>query len=144
MPQALGDSSDGVRTLPVNFEGDGASHRDYRDSVSMLSFTRWKQLQCVKPRAVKWLCTFFKINISTPTLRHKNWRHILKVQIIVPGVSVHEVFCRVLERSLCCHEFNVSELDWIEILARCVQLHEDRNRLELIEREGSWWDRHRP
>jgi hypothetical protein len=135
VPDALGNSSDDARTLSVNFEADGTRYRDYRDSVSLLSTTDWKQFPVTGPRTVKWLCTFFKTNNITPTQWHKNWRHILKLQITDPGVSEHEIFCRVLECSICYDQLNVSELGGIEILARRFQLHEERYRLKLIDAE---------
>jgi len=133
--RANDSASDDARTLPVHFEGDGTRYRDYRDSVSLLTVTEWKQFPVSGPRTVKWLCNFFKTNNVTPTQWHRNWRHMLKLQITDPGVSEHEVFCRALECLVCYDQLNVAELGAIEILARRFQLHEERYRLKLIDAE---------
>ena len=62
---------------------------------------------------------------------HKNWKHLLKLQITDPGVQEHEIFTRDLETMVCYDQMNVSDLAAIEILARRFQVHEERYRLKL-------------
>ena len=124
-----------ARTLAVHFEKDGERFRDYRDAVPMLTETSWRGFPIPGPRTIKWVTQFFKNSGVSPTQWHRNWQHLLKLQITDPGVAEHEVFCRVLESAICFDQLNVSELACFEILGRRFQLHEEKYRLKLVEAE---------
>eukprot|EP00959_Pyramimonas_sp_CCMP1952_P069550 1451707-Pyramimonas_sp.AAC.1 len=65
---------------------------------------------------------------GTPTGRHSRWLSETRLQGHEPGVDEHERACRTLERMVIYDQLNVANLASGEMLARTVQLQEERYR----------------
>ena len=129
------DPRDDARTLPVRFNASGQRFRQFSEGVDMLTETDWQDFPVSKPRTVLWVCREFVRLGYIPTAWHEHWASVLNKAVSDEGVEEHETFCKALEAAISFDMINVSELACWEIHARRFQMHEERERLDLLEAE---------
>ncbi|CAK0911882.1 unnamed protein product, partial [Prorocentrum cordatum] len=117
-----------ARIQPVTYDPQGQRHADYRSAVMGMTEGAFPDWPVRGPRTALWVLKFMEAHGGTPTGRHSRWLSETRLQGTEPGVDEHERACRTLERMVIYDQLNVANLASGEMLARSVQLQEERYR----------------
>ncbi|CAK0851426.1 unnamed protein product [Prorocentrum cordatum] len=117
-----------ARIQPVTYDLQGQRHADFRTAVMGMSEGAFPDWPVRGPRTALWVLKFMEAHGGTPTGRHSRWLSETRLQGHEPGVDEHERACRTLERMVIYDQLNVANLASGEMLARTVQLQEERYR----------------
>ncbi|CAK0810486.1 unnamed protein product, partial [Prorocentrum cordatum] len=117
-----------ARIQPVTHDLQGQRRADYRSAVMNMTEGAFPDWPVRGPRTALWVLKFMEAHGGTPTGRHSRWLAETRSQGLEPGVDEHERACRTLERMVIYDQLNVANLASGEMLARAVQLQEERYR----------------
>jgi hypothetical protein len=78
------------------------------------------------PRTCLWVIKHMLEAGGTPVGHHQRWRANCKLQATDGGVAEHETFCKILQTMLTYDQLDVSNLASAEVIARQIQLIEER------------------
>ncbi|CAK0906492.1 unnamed protein product, partial [Prorocentrum cordatum] len=84
-----------------------------------------------------WLCRFMVSNGQTPLGRHARWKADAKLQNNDGGVENHLMCCQMLESLATFDQLNLPDIAGAEIMARSIQLSEERYRDRMPSFAGS-------
>ena len=126
-----------ARTMSVRFE-ENRRYREYRDAVGQCSQVAFDDFVVKGPRACLWVIKHMMESGGTPVGHHQRWRVNCKLQVTDSGVAEHETYCKVLQTMLTYDQLDVSNLASAEVIARQIQLIEERyeNKLVDIDKHG--------
>ena len=126
-----------ARTMPVRFE-EGRRYREYRDAVGQCSQVAFDDFVVKGPRTCLWVAKHMMESGGTPVGHHQRWRVNCKLQVHDSGVAEHETYCKVLQTMLTYDQLDVSNLAAAEVIARQIQLIEERyeNKLVDVDKHG--------
>ena len=88
------------------------------------------------PRTTKWVCEHIHEHSRTPLNHHQQWRSLCRLQPHDGGVSEHEQCCRTLQTMACYDMYNLYNSASAEIIARRLQLCEERYKDRLLAGAG--------
>ena len=130
-------STGDARTMPVRFE-EGRRYREYRDAVGQCSQAAFDDFVVKGPRTCLWVVKHMMESGGTPVGHHQRWRVNCKLQVHDSGVAEHETYCKVLQTMLTYDQLDVSNLASAEVIARQIQLIEERyeNKLVDVDKHG--------
>ncbi|CAK0801950.1 unnamed protein product [Prorocentrum cordatum] len=117
-----------ARTLPVVYDMVGNRRREFRDAVLACREDQWEGWPVRGPRTIHWVLRYIVDHGGTPTGMHSRWRSEARLQEHEPGVQEHERACRALEELLCFDQCNGANLAAAELLARTIQVQQERYR----------------
>ncbi|CAK0908097.1 unnamed protein product, partial [Prorocentrum cordatum] len=117
-----------ARIQPVTHDLQGQRHADYRSAVMNMTEGAFPDWPVRGPRTALWVLKFMEAHGGTSLVRHSRWLSETRLQGHEPGVDEHERACRTLERMVIYDQLNVANLASGEMLARSVQLQEERYR----------------
>ncbi|CAK0887846.1 unnamed protein product, partial [Prorocentrum cordatum] len=117
-----------ARIQSVTYDLQGQRHADFRTAVMGMSEGAFPDWPVRGPGAALWVLKFMEAHGGTPTGRHSRWLSETRLQGHEPGVDERERACRTLERMVIYDQLNVANLASGEMLARTVQLQEERYR----------------
>ncbi|CAK0851969.1 unnamed protein product, partial [Prorocentrum cordatum] len=117
-----------ARALPVVYDMVGNRRREFRDAVLACREDQWEGLPVRGPRTTHWVLRYIVDHGGTPTGMHSRWRSEARLQEHEPGVQEHERACRALEELLCFDQCNGANLAAAELLARTIQVQQERYR----------------
>ncbi|CAK0896628.1 unnamed protein product [Prorocentrum cordatum] len=120
---AAGAAPADARIRPVSFDLQVQRHVDYRTAV--MNMEDWPVRG---PATALWTLKFMEAHGGTPTGRHSRWLSEMRLAGHEPSVHEHEMACRTLERMVVHDQLNVANPASGEMLARAVQLQEERHR----------------
>ena len=89
-----------------------------------------------------WVCRYLVTNGGSPLARHHSWRALARLTASDGGVMEHGRACRALESLACFDQANLPDLATAELLARSIQMQEERYRDRFSPDEGSYVDSH--
>ncbi|CAK0900955.1 unnamed protein product [Prorocentrum cordatum] len=127
VPAAAAD----VRVLAVSYDVLGQRHRAFREAALAMVEHPWPDWPVKGPRTCRRVLRFMETNGGTPLGRHARWRTEARLHASEYGVAEHEHACRLIEFMTIYDQLNVVGLASGELLARIVQLHEERYRERL-------------
>ena len=119
-------SSDEVRVLSVKYDRNNLRFREFRDAVNCLESLEFTDWPVLGPRTVLWVVQFMVHRSNTPLGWHQEWKNLGRLSDSESLVLEHEMICRALEVGLCYDQLQVSALAAFEIIARQLQIVEDR------------------
>jgi hypothetical protein len=116
------------RVLLLKNDGSGQRHRDFRETVPLLQEGETQQWPVRGPRTAKWVLRHMADHAGTPIAWHTKWLHETRLEADPPSVVAHETACRLLHVMTCFDELDASNCAVGEIIARQVQLVEEKHR----------------
>ena len=131
VPVAAGD----VRTLAVARDAQGHRYRDFPDCVRSTTEDAFDDWPITGPRTLAWVMQFVLENGGSFLGRHTKWRADCRLQATDPGVIAHEKVCRALQVGLAYDQLNGPNIAMMELLARDLQVQEERYR-DRLEGQG--------
>ncbi|CAK0880538.1 unnamed protein product, partial [Prorocentrum cordatum] len=117
-----------ARTLPVVYDMVGNRRREFRDAVLACREDQWEGWPVRAPRTTHWALRCTVDHGGTPTGMHSRWRSEARLREHEPGVQEHDRACRALEELLCFDQCNGANLAAAELLARAIQVQQERCR----------------
>ena len=141
---AAGDPDD-LRTLPVRYDGRGVRGRSFHDAAQLLTESDQEDWTVKGPRSMLWVVKNMADQGHTPRQRHYWWRQVLGLQADDTGVDDHLFLSEIMEEAACFDQINVSELMFMERIARRYQMWEQMYASALRKAEagsssGAWLD----
>ena len=121
---ALADS----RVLPVMYNARGERYRPFAEAVTALQQDAMADWPLRGPRTVLWCLKHMATNGGSPTGWHTRWVAEQRLDPTHPNVVVHETCCRTLEQLVCFDQGNAPNLTSAEVVARQLQLAEEKER----------------
>jgi hypothetical protein len=120
------DSKHDVRVLPVLYDRQGMRFREFRDGAQLCEAHPWSDWPVPGPRTAGWVINWIVNRAGTPLGWHAQWKAAGRLQDNEPNVIAHESACRVLECGLCYDQFDICSSASFELIARQLQICEDR------------------
>ena len=117
-----------IRACPLITGLLGDRKIEFREAVARMCQTALPTWPLEGPRTTLWVCRFMVDNGGSPLARHGRWRSEARLTNSDGGVGEHERCCRALEIMACWDQMNLPDLAVAEMLARSVQLQEERWR----------------
>ena len=117
-----------LRVMPVKYDSRGERFRTYVEAVGELSEVKFADWPVAGPRTFIWCSKHMLAQAGSPTAWHSKWIAEQKLDPSSPNVGVHENACRVFETLLCYDQGNGGNLASGELVARQIQLCEERER----------------
>ena len=128
------------RTLPVLYDINGKRHRSFADAVALLLPLQWGDWPVPGPRTVLWVSQFMLENGGSALGHHVQWRSLIRLNLDDIVVSTHLEFSKIYETALCYDQLDVSNLGALELVARQLQLCEERHRDKILGTNDSHRD----
>ncbi len=117
------------RILLMEYDTLGQRHGAFREALNAMTEPAWTDFPSRGPRTCLWMLRrFMEANGGTPLGRHARWRAEARLQPGEVGVDEHERACRQLELMCLYDQLNVPALAAGKLMARVVQMHEERYR----------------
>ena len=117
-----------IRACPLITGLLGDRKIEFREAVARMCQTAIPTWPLEGPRTTFWVCRFMVDNGGSPLARHGRWRAEARLTNSDGGVGEHERCCRALEVMSCWDQLNLPDLAVAEMLARSVQMQEERWR----------------
>ena len=108
---------------------------EFRDAVGQMQESALPDFPVQGPRTTLWVCRFLVENGGSPMARHSRWRSEGQLLASEGGVGEHERCCRLLEQMACWDQLNLPDLASAELVARSLQMQEERHRDRLLSAE---------
>ena len=116
------------RGWPAAAEAEAAPRLRFRPPECQSAQTKWPDWPLRGPRAAQW-CIQHVLAFDASFLGwHSRWVSEQKLDPLHPNVTTHESCCRALDAFLACDQLNLLELAGAEVVARQLQLAEERER----------------
>ena len=127
LSDSLGLSESHARVLPVQ-RGETTSEgwRDRKSLAGMISEPLFHDWPLEGPRTSKWLVKEIAKSGGGPLQHHQRWKTQLRAGDGDRSVHDHELLCMTVEVSGCYDQFDLSALAGMELVARRLQLIEER------------------
>ena len=119
---------DDCRTLAVSYDVNGKRHRSFSAGVALLSPLAWGDWPIPGPRTVHWVATFMLENGGSALGHHVQWRSNIRRGVDDITVSNHLEYSKVFETALCYDQLEISNLATLELVARQLQVCEEKHR----------------
>ena len=117
-----------ARTLPVLYDMRGLRFRSFNSAMEQVSQDPWPDWPVKGPRTVLWCLQFMAANGGSPTAWHSKWQAEQKLDAAHPNVISHDTCARALESMCCYDQVNPANLAAAELIARHLQLCEEREK----------------
>ena len=125
------------RLFEISFDNAGDPHRDFFETVRVLPEDAVVGWPLTGPRSLRWILRFIGAQCNTgPTGRLHQFMALTKLTFQDKYVSEYSVLCKVLELAVSFDQLKVSNLACIELVARRLQLIEEKYRFRMPQMEG--------
>ena len=136
---------DDLRTLPVRYDGRGVRGRSFHEAAQMLTESDQDDWAVKGPRSMLWVVKHMADQGHTPRQRRYWWRQVLGLQADDTGVDDHLFLSEIMEEAACFDQINISELMFIERVARRYRMWEQMyasafRKAEAGSASGAWLD----
>ena len=106
----------------------GLGGRDFREALRSLRETEVRDWGVRGPRTTLWCLRHMGEHAGTPVGWHNRWVANHRLNPTEYGIDVHETACRFLQTLVCVDGVNAPDLESAEVVARQLQLVEERHR----------------
>jgi len=117
-----------MRALPVAYDAQGKRARTFGDGAGRITESTWVDWPLRGPRTALWCVKHVGVFGGSFLAWHTRWVSEQKLDPLHPNVTTHESCCRALDAFITYDQLNVSELAGVEVIARQLQLAEERER----------------
>jgi len=138
-PQA-GPGGD-ARIFAVVRDLRGVRRADFRVMVAQMVELPWPDWPVRGPRTLLWVLQYMAQRSGTPTAHHQRWLAETGLDPESPGVDIHQMGCIVLESAVTYDQEHATNLAHLELVARSVQVEEERYRQLVAPNEAGAADR---
>ena len=114
------------------YDINGKRHRSFASAVALLATISWADWPVPGPRTVHWVAVFMLENGGSALGHHVQWRSLIQLALDDIIVSTHLEFSKIFETALCYDQLEISNLASLELVARQLQLCEERHRDRIL------------
>ena len=119
----------------------GVRRADFRLMVAQMVELPWPDWPVRGPRTLLWVLQYMSQRSGTPTAHHQRWMAETGLDPGSPGVDIHQMGCMVLESAVTYDQEHATNLAHLELVARSVQVEEERYRQLVTPSEAGAADR---
>ena len=130
-----------ARIFAVVRDVRGVRRADFRVMVAQMVELPWPDWPVRGPRTLLWVLQYMAQRSGTPTAHHQRWLAETGLDPESPGVDIHQMGCMVLESAVTYDQEHATNLAHLELVARSVQVEEERYRQLVTPSEAGAADR---
>ncbi|CAK0846173.1 unnamed protein product [Prorocentrum cordatum] len=127
--------------LWLDLAARGVRHVDFRTAVTRMTELPWPDWPVRGPRTLRWVAEFMAQRSGTPTAHHQRWLAETGLDPADPGVEIYQTGCVVLETAITYDQEHATNLAHLELVARSIQVQEEKYRLLVEPDDASAADR---
>jgi len=128
-----------LRTIATAYDTLGQRHREFRDSVQLMRPTAFPDCPVLGPSTYHWVANYQVENGGSPLGHHLAWKGALGASVSPddPIVTMHYEFSKIMQVAQSYDQLDGSNLASLELVARQLQLCEERCKDKLVSARGS-------